>query len=819
MKVASIIVNHSSKSVDREFDYLIPEELNDYIRLGMKVIVPFGQGNKPVEGFVMSVADCSGESGIRYKTIQDIGEQKPVLDEATLQLARFIRETWHSTFIDAIRLMLPPGTALSENLKVKLLIKDEAGFKEEALYRKFDWLLSQLDVNRFTSFDLLVQKNGKKLRRAALFELASQGVIEISSEMEQSVGIKKVICFEIENTEAVEAFLTNASPKLKKQAELLRGMLVAERGMTLGEIEENLHCGAAVVKALVTKGLLKKTDQEVYRDPFKTSYSWDKVELSPDQKRAIEDIVHYIPAADKDGKLLANIHLLRGVTGCGKTEIYMALVEKFLMNDAGSIILVPEIALTPQTVDRFKGRFGDTVAVLHSRLSDGERYDQWRRISRGEVKVVVGARSAVFAPVQRLKLIVLDEEHEYSYKSESSPRYVTHEVAKFRTQLAGGMLILGSATPSIESYYKAISGEYHLVEIDMRIDNLPMPEVEVVDLREELRCGNRSMFSRKLICALQDNLEKGDQTILFLNKRGHSTFVSCRACGYKVQCSHCDVTMTYHAAAARLVCHYCGSERRLPVVCPECGSKYIKHFGIGTEKVEEEAKRLFPDARVLRMDLDTTRRKGEHEKIYRTFKEGRADILIGTQMISKGMDFKDVTLVGVIAADTSLNIPDFRSGERTFQLLSQVGGRAGRGLKPGKVIIQTYDPEHAAIGYSTKHDYKGFYQYEIKHREWMNNPPFTELLHLQLLCEGEQLLIAAGDEIATGIRQLDSCQDFELLGPTVSPIPKIKNNFRRHIILKGCVKKWYNEIEMIAEVAAQRYAIKYIMDINPYSMM
>lgn len=805
--IASIIVNNSSKSVDKEFDYLIPIEFEQLISVGMRVIVPFGYGNKTLEGYIISIHEAPQNTDIKYKYILDICDEEINLDEEMINTAYFIRDTCHCTLNEAIRAMVPSGTAVFENIQIKLL-KSNYSVKQ----RRLEQILGSLHTEDYISYKKLCDVLSKKIKRADLYYLESLELIEIKKEFEQNITIKKEIVYEIQQVEAGIEFIKNYPPKLLKQAEVLKGIMNEKLPLTASEICEKFSCSSGVVKALVLKEYLVKSQREIYRDPFKQSYSYEKVELTEDQKRAIDNIrLNY-----QKGK---NISLLYGVTGCGKTEIYLNLIEEFIHKECGSIIMVPEISLTPQTVQRFKGRFGDVVAVIHSRLSEGEKYDQWRRIKSGEVKVVVGARSAVFAPLKNLKIIILDEEHEYSYKSESSPRYDTREIAEFRISKNNGLLLLGSATPSLESYYKAERGIYNLIEIDKRINNIPLPEVKIIDLREELKNGNKSMFSQELYTGIEQNLRRSEQTILFLNRRGHSTFVSCRACGYKVKCKHCEVTMTYHSGEDKLVCHYCSSELQLPRQCPVCASKYIKHFGIGTEKIEEEVKKRFPTARVLRMDMDTTRRKGEHERLYNAFKEKRGDILIGTQMISKGMDFSDVTLVGIIAADTSLNIPDFRAEERTFQLLSQVSGRAGRGEKPGKVIIQTYDPENYSILLASQHDYKGFYNYEIAHRKLLLSPPFSDILYVLMVCENNEELIKCSNNIENRFKTLKSTGEFEILGPAPCHISKIKNNYRYHIMFKGSVKKWYNNInELIAEETT-KYNIKYIMDINPYNMI
>ena len=541
------------------------------------------------------------------------------------------------------------------------------------------------------------------------------------------------------------------------------------------ELIKNYNISQYKLNKLIQEGLLKIEEEVVFRYNKRT-YKEDKEKiLTEEQINALNEIEN----SEQD------IFLLKGVTGSGKTEIYMRLVEKTLSEGKSAIVLVPEISLTPQMIERFKGRFGSEVALFHSKLSDGERFDEWFRVKEGKAKLIVGARSAIFLPAKDLGLIIIDEEHENTYKSEQNPKYQTKEVAEYLSRKKKCKVVLGSATPTIESYYRALTGEIELVELNNRIDGSKMPQMELVDMREELRNGNKSLFSRKLYFSIKEKLEKREQIILFLNRRGFSSFVSCRSCGYVFKCEDCDISMTYHKNGF-LVCHYCGKTKREPNKCPKCDSRYVKFFGAGTERVEEEVKKYFKNARVLRMDVDTTRTKDSHEKIYRSFKDGEADILIGTQMISKGLDFPNVTLVGVIAADMSINIPDYRSAEKSFQIITQVAGRAGRGSKEGNVIVQTYTPEHYSLQYASHYDYEGFYDEEFTIRAKMGYPPFGKLLLINAQGKNEDLLkqymkILAG-KIENAVKDEDGV---EILGPIPCLISKIKENFRWQILIKG----------------------------------
>ena len=562
---------------------------------------------------------------------------------------------------------------------------------------------------------------------------------------------------------------------------------------------------------LIEKELLVVEEETVFRYNNRT-YNIDyEKELTFEQKYVLDEY------NNSDNKLF----LLKGVTGSGKTEVYMRMVEDVLEKNQSAIVLVPEISLTPQMIERFKGRFGRNVALFHSKLSDGERFDEWFRVKEGKAKLVVGARSAIFLPVKNLGLIIIDEEHENTYKSDQNPKYQTKEVAEFLSNQKECRIVLGSATPTIETYYRALKGDLKLLELNSRVDGKAMPPMKIVDMRSELRSGNISLFSRELFRDIQEKLSKGEQIILFLNRRGFSTFVSCRSCGYVFKCEECDISMTYHRSGM-LVCHYCGKTKRSPEKCPKCDSKYVKFFGAGTQRVEEEVKKYFKDARVLRMDVDTTRGKDSYENIYNSFKEGKADILIGTQMISKGLDFKKVTLVGVLAADMSINIPDYRAAERTFQIITQVAGRAGRGEKQGKVVIQTYTPEHYSLEYAVNYDYEGFYEKEFTVRALMKYPPFGKILLINGISKKEELLKNFMHKIFNVIKPLAEKElDVDVLGPIPCLVSKVKENYRWQIVMKGEFESEFAKKikELLYDENKNVYNdIRISMDINPNNL-
>lgn len=591
----------------------------------------------------------------------------------------------------------------------------------------------------------------------------------------------------------VEFFKTNSGKYTK--SELINEHSISQ--YKLNKLIEN------EVLSIEEESVFRYNDRVYNKDSAKT--------LTIEQENIIRE---YINSDDK-------MFLLKGVTGSGKTEVYMKLVERVLLEEKSAIILVPEIALTPQMIERFKGRFGVNVALFHSKLSDGERFDEWFRVKEGKSKVIVGARSAIFLPAKNLGLIIIDEEHENTYKSEQNPKYQTKEVAEYLSELKGCKVILGSATPSIETYYRALTGEMKLLELNSRIDNKAMPPMKVIDMRNELKGGNKSLFSRELFIAIQERLKRKEQIILFLNRRGFSTFVSCRSCGYVFKCDECDISMTYHKNGL-LICHYCGKTKREPRECPKCHSKYVKFFGAGTQRVEEEVKKYFNNAGILRMDVDTTRDKHSYERIYNTFKNGEADILIGTQMVSKGLDFKNVTLVGILAADMSINIPDYRAAERTFQIITQVAGRAGRGDKQGEVLIQAYTPQHYSLQYAVNYDYEGFYEKEFTVRAMMKYPPFGKLLLINGTSKKEDLLKNFMHKITMMIKPLvENCLDIEILGPIPCMISKVKENYRWQIVIKGEFDSYFskNIKEILYDENKNVYNdIRISMDINPNNL-
>ena len=589
---------------------------------------------------------------------------------------------------------------------------------------------------------------------------------------------KRRICLNISQEEAQKLYKELEGGRCKARARLLLALL-SQESLDYTEASQKLGATPSVIGKLSEQGVIRVEHSEVYRMSVdgEDIPREEELVLSPQQEQAVSAIFREWEQPSPRPVLIS------GVTGSGKTQVYMKLIEQVIARGKQAIVLIPEIALTYQTVRRFYGRFGDKVSVLNSRLSQGERYDQFKRAKRGEIQVMVGPRSALFTPFSQLGIIIIDEEHEPTYKSENSPRYHARETAVQRGLMEGARVVLGSATPSLESYSRAMSGEYALVRLEARYGERPLPQVSIVDLREELKRGNRSVLSAPLKDALEERLKRGEQAMLFLNRRGYAGFVSCRSCGHVMKCPHCDVSLSEHNNG-RLICHYCGHEERKPSKCPVCGSPYIGGFKAGTQQIEQVIQKNFPKARVLRMDYDTTRAKGSYENILSAFSEHQADILIGTQMIVKGHDFPDVTLVGVIAADMSLNAEDYRCAERTFQLLTQAVGRSGRGRKPGEAVIQTYHPEHYSIQAAAVQDYEAFYQEEISYRTLLDYPPASHMMAVFGSCAEEELLAQAMHYIERFIRKVHQGGDLHVIGPAYAAVGKVKDIYKQVLYLK-----------------------------------
>ena len=703
MKYADIIIDISHERLDKTFEYIVPDELENQVAEGVQVVIPFGQGNRAITGYVVGLHDKPEFDVTKLKPIARVMRDSIAIESQLISLAAFLKRNYGSTMNQALKTVIPIKKKENEKLKKEISLN------------------ISLEQAKIELTELLTKKNHAVGKERLLKELLDVDVLD------WELATKK------------------------------------------------LQVPSGNIRDLEKKGIIRVESVRTFRNPHMHKSQAKHIVLNDEQEAAAERIKADIDTGRR------KTYLINGVTGSGKTEVYMDVMEHVINMGQQVIVLIPEIALTYQTVMRFYSRFGDRVSILNSRMSPGERFDQFERAKSGDISIMVGPRSALFTPFANLGLIIIDEEHEPSYKSEVIPRYHARETAVYRAHLSGATVILGSATPSLEAYSRAQSGEYELITLNNRAKGQDMAAVEIVDLREELKRGNRSMLSHRLLELMADRLNKKQQIMLFLNRRGLMGFVSCRACGKVLKCPHCDVALHLHKDGT-MKCHYCGFTTRATKTCPSCGSKYIGSFKAGTQRLEEMVKEAFPSARVLRMDADTTKGKDGHEEILSAFAAHEADVLIGTQMIVKGHDFANVTLVGIVAADISLNESDYHSGERTFQLLTQAVGRAGRGSEPGIAIIQTYQPENYAVVTSAAQDYNGFYEQEIAYRGLLGYPPCSHILGIQVSSESERDAASQADILANLIRKVDP--QVIIMGPQDAYIGKLKDVFRRVIYVK-----------------------------------
>ncbi len=780
--IAQIVLISRRHVIDRSFDYKVPKEMEPYISVGIRVLVPFGLYNNSVEGLVVGTAEES-EVGV-LKSISSVVDPRPVCSREILNLCVWMTRKYLCTFYSAFKLVVPPKMkiVIHEWLKLTPAAQSENLSLTKAQSEVIDTIRENGGIIEYS--DLCSALSLKSPRRS-VSALTEKGLIESSETLDES--IKELTVRVPKLTIQPDEAYAIADELYKKRAHVQADMLLCladSEKLTTAELIAMSNGNYGSLARLTELGYVEIETERKIREPYnEEDYAKsDGYEPTAEQRPIIDYVNNLIENGNREEILI------RGVTGSGKTEVFLQTIRKCIMSGKRAIMLVPEIALTPQMVERFVSRFGKKVAVMHSGLSYGERFDQWSKIRNNEVDVVVGARSAIFAPLENIGLIIMDEEHESSYKSEISPRYHAREVARFRAKYCGATLIMASATPSVDSYHRALNNEYTLFEMNNRYNNNSLPEVQVVDMRSEIfDYHNMSPISNRLQFEIRKNIERGEKTILFLNRRGYNTFVSCRECGYVAECKECSIPLTYHKFTNKLTCHYCGYTRDNLTVCPECGSKHVKFFGTGTQKIEDELKALFPTAGILRMDKDTTYTKGSHEQILNSFKGGDADILLGTQMVTKGLDFGSVTLVGVLAADASLGADDFRANEKTFSLLTQVCGRAGRGDLPGRAIIQTYQPKNSIIEFAKSQNYLEFFKNEIKFRKRLNYPPFCDIISILVQGEKEQLV---KDKI-TGIHAYlkKACGHnknyISLSPPLPAPIIKIKNNYRYRILIKA----------------------------------
>jgi len=777
--VAKVAVSTATYAIDKPYEYKIPDNLKDKVKAGVRVTVPFSRGNRRAEGVVLALAESKGEFPL--KCIDKVLDDSPLLTESQIKLALWLRERFFCTVYDAFRAMLPAGlwfkTEYSYKLAKGIKREDALSQAESAPYGR-EIIETLFDFGGSARLqDLINAAQGADISDS-LKKLIKAGVlIEIAEESrkvkDKTVGEARLL---IPAEEALEL----AGQKRKRsplQAEVLE-LLAAIGSALTKEITYFTGASAQVLKSMEKTGLIGIERREVYRRPEPTEVGKMEIgELSPQQQAAFEGLKELLKSAPAAA-------LLYGVTGSGKTAVYIRLIDEVISAGRSAIVLVPEIALTPQLVSTFTGFFGDRVAVLHSSLSMAERYDEWKRIKSGEASVVVGTRSAVFAPVENLGLIVIDEEQEQTYKSENNPRYHARDVAKYRCVQSGALLLLGSATPSVESMYSAKTGRYSLFTLDTRYNQGALPEVIVVDMKKELRQGNGSTISSVLGAEIEKNLKKGEQTILFINRRGASNLMACPECGFTFGCPNCSVSLTYHSANKRLMCHYCGYSMPRSEECPKCGG-YLKYIGAGTQKVEQDIKELFPGIEVLRMDTDTVSPAATHDTLLSRFEKERIPVLVGTQMVTKGLNFENVTLVGVISADQSLYAGDYRADERTFSLITQVIGRSGRGEKEGRAVIQTFTPNNELIRLAAKQDYDAFYEREIRLRRALGSPPISELFAITVSGLDEGAVLRCSTEIRGVLASTLKGRDARVLGPAPAGVLKVNNRYRYRVIVSA----------------------------------
>lgn len=802
MNIAKVIVDVPSSAINQTFDYQIPEQFQQMIQPGMRVVIPFGK--RKITGFVVELTNHTEVK--RVRNIIQVLDLMPVLTKELLDLGKWLAETTFCLYITAFQAMLPQ--VLKSTYKKELVRLSDEGF-HPALEHVFGDKPS-------ISFEAL---EASEIQYIHVQNAIKDEAVKVNYLVESNITKKfETWIAPTIRGNALQKEYDALSARAHRQKEILHYFINDEQPVQQQVLIHKTNTSRQTIKTLIDKGILQEDHREVMRDPYE-DHSFERtsdLQLTTEQEQAMVPIRSSINNHEHD------VVLVHGVTGSGKTEIYLQAIKQVINQGKEAIVLVPEIALTPQMVKRFKERFGSQVAVMHSALSMGEKYDEWRKVQRKEVQVVVGARSAIFAPFENIGIIIIDEEHELTYKQEDQPRYHARDVAIERGKTHGAPVVLGSATPSLESFARANKGVYTLATLTERTNKRPMPHVKVVDMREELHKGNRTMFSTDLQEHMRKRIEKGEQIVLLLNRRGFSTFLMCRDCGHVSECPHCDISLTYHKGRNKMKCHYCTYETNVPHTCPACTSEAIRFFGTGTERVQEELLKTFPGIRVIRMDVDTTRRKGSHEKLLERFSNQEADVLLGTQMIAKGLDFPNVTLVGVLAADSMLHIPDFRSSEKTFQLLTQVSGRAGRHELDGEVIVQTYTPEHYSVEFAKDYNYLAFYEHEMKMRHTFKYPPYVYLALFTVMHSNVSVCMQVTDQIVQIVSNYVSSNTI-ILGPTPSPITRIKNKYRYQCMIKyrhePHLMKGIQHVFDLFKDDLQKKDLSIFIDMQPYHLM
>ncbi len=798
-----------SLPVQKTFYYNIPERMMGSLQVGMRLLVPF-KGRK-VTAYSINLCDIpSEEIKEKLRDVEEILDEVPLIDQQMLQFYRWISEYYLHPLGEVIKTGLPPGLQPKSESILEITGEGLSSLRSGDLEPIQDKVLREIERQGKISLNRILRKFHREVSRSQILSWERKGLLEIKAGIkgkEVKPRFEKVISFKgIEPNES-----------LTKRERAILNLIKERKTISYHELRRKFKYFSNPVQSLKAKGLISISKEEIFRNHSIKSelIPYPKPSLTPQQKIALDEIIKGIHSKRYSP------FLIYGVTGSGKTEIYLRAIEEVLRQGKEAIILVPEISLTSQLLSRFNDRFGKNLSLLHSAMSQGERYDQWRKIWRGEVKIAIGARSAIFAPFRNIGIIVVDEEHDSSYKQEEKLKYNARDLAVVRARQSDATLILGSATPSLESFYNAEKGKFRLIRLPERIEGKPLPHIEVIDMRKD-----KGILSERLKALLRKNIEEKKQGFLFLNRRGFANFILCRDCGFTFKCPNCSVTLTFHLRDRSLKCHYCDYQILPPGDCPSCKGYHLQAMGIGTERLEEEIRSLFPDTHIERMDRDTTRKRRSHQRILKRLESGEIGILIGTQMIVKGHDFPNVTFVGVVSADTSLHFPDFRSSERTFQLLTQVAGRAGRGERPGEVIIQTFNPEHYSIAKAKDHDFIGFYNEEIKFRRSLDYPPFSRLINFRLVGNSEKRTSSMAEHmgrIGRSLLENDYKKGIELLGPSMAPFSKIRGKFRWQMLAKSknhsILHKFARDLEIRFLEETKGKGVHLDIDVDPVSIL
>lgn len=778
--------------VHQTFTYALPESFAAQAQPGCRVLVPFG--TQLLTGYIVDLHESLAEAGVdaesaEIKMVEELFDTEPLVTRELLELTKWIADYYYAPWGEVIKCCLPAGinaeaekfiavTDAGRAALAEAQAKSPARVQSSTKMQALAFALANANEDGLLNVRALAKEFDKARAAAIVRELERAGHVIVSRQL-QDAAVKPKRQQAVRLVE--RAPIEGGQPLSEQQQRVITQLFFSTEPVALAELLEASQVSASVVRTLERRGMVEVFTREVRRNPLAhlNGYREDALTLTPKQQAALDAIT-----AGLNGRSYAAF-LLHGVTGSGKTEVYMRAMRAAIEQGRTALMLVPEISLTPMFARRLRAHFGEAVAILHSSLSEGERLDEWNRLRRGEALVCIGARSAVFAPLDNLGIIIVDEEHESSYKQDESPRYHGRDTAIMRAAKADAVVVLGSATPSMESYHNAHIGKYRYLKLDERIGGRALAEVEIVDMREVFtRHGKQQIFSDEMLAAIRENFERGEQSLVLLNRRGYSTVLLCRSCGHAMHCPNCDVTLTYHKGEGRLVCHYCGLQERVPRACPSCSGVYIYYVGEGTEQIEALLKEQFPELRISRLDRDTTRRRGAFERLLGEFADGSIDLLVGTQMIAKGHDFHNVTLVAVVSVDAGLALPDFRAAERSFQLLTQVAGRAGRGEKPGRVLIQSYHPDHYALSLAREQNYEKFYEHEIGFRQAMAYPPFVALINVLVRhTEYAKALTGAG-ELVRLIKLADSEHSLRVLGPAPAPLARLKGEHRLQVLIK-----------------------------------